>query len=93
MLQAKSAASNIPDPSQFAAKAKSAAKKVSGSVPSNPAAEFAAKAKKVGNKASGGAISNPARDFANAVRDLHTCICFCVRRLNTTHTARKMLSS
>ena len=68
MLQAKAAVQGVPNPSQFAAKAQKAVKKVSGSVPSNPAADFAAKAKKTGNKLSSGAISNPAKDFANAVR-------------------------
>ena len=48
---------------------------MSGSVPSNPAADFAAKAKQAGNKVSGGAISNPARDFANAVRNI--CLVAC----------------
>ena len=62
----------VPDPSQFAAKAQKAVKKVSGNLPSNPAADFAAKAKKTGNKLSSGAISNPAKDFANAVRNLLT---------------------
>ena len=63
----KGAVEGIPDPSQFAAKAQKAAKKVSGSVPSNPAADFAAKAKKSVNEVKGGAIGNPAKDFANAV--------------------------
>ena len=68
----------VPDPSQFAAKAKSAVKKATGSLPSNPAADFAAQAKKTGNKLTSGAVSNPARDFANAVRTLphHRPDCF-----------------
>ena len=83
LLQVKGAVDGIPDPSQFAAKAQKAVKKVSGSVPSNPAADFAAKAKKTVNKAKGGAIGNPARDFANAVSapSRHMTICVQSRTL------------